>query len=338
MGQKELLEIAKTIVSDDSHFGELFQANANLKALLVNASGIDLKDEMLKYDLPTPNGLAIGPHWAAICMDDLFRTTQFIKGLYKVILEAKKRFPDQRINLLYAGTGPFATLAIPMTALFKSDEIQFTFLDAIEANCEYVKQTVDILKLSEYVRKIECVDAAEYNVGKEVYHILLTECCQSGLSKEPQVAITLNMAHQIHENGIVVPEKITVDFGFINMEENHKRTMAQPYDENYIKVVKNLINLDKPFAIEHKSEKGVLAKNEIIPEEFNSTQDHKAALFTSITIFKGIEVKPFDCAMTYPAFISEIDPVHYADYEAIQFGYKLGKKPDFQQNIVKFSL
>ena len=338
MKEDQLEKIARSIVNPESSFGELFGAIQDLGVLLSEASGLNLQDASQKFDVQTEDGVAIGPHRAAICMNDLLRTCNYIKGLYAAILASKGKNKNQTIKVIYAGCGPFATLAIPIMALFQSDEVQFNLLDVVEGSYKYAKQTINKLNLDAYVSNIECLDASKYQIEEEVFDVLLVECMGPALKKEAQVAITLNLAPQIHKDGIIIPESVNVDFGFIELEENQKRMLNQPYDENYIVKVENLICLDKVFATNNTEDSKVLIGKEIETSELNLNAGHKAALITSIKVFGEIGLKIWDCALTQPVYIKEIEAADFEDYESIQFAYKLGKNPGFQHNIVKFKM
>lgn len=70
--------------------------------------------DVAEDDLRLASGLALSPRLAAQCLLDGPRTAAFLRGTLAAISEALRRFPDEAIEIVYAGTGPFATLALPL--------------------------------------------------------------------------------------------------------------------------------------------------------------------------------------------------------------------------------
>src|SRR6476646_3042240 len=128
MGQ--LRQITDALLLSDDH-EVLDDAVLRLHTLLSATSGLtdDPTDSSSVDDVLLPNGIAISPRDAARCILDSARTSRFLRGIYAALLEAQRLFPDVPIEILYAGCGPFAALAIPLTTQFKADQIQFTLLD-----------------------------------------------------------------------------------------------------------------------------------------------------------------------------------------------------------------
>src|SRR5215207_5762936 len=88
---------------------ELEQSVVRLYSLLSAISGIDEGSTHVSDSLNAllSVGEAISPKGAARCVMDSARTSKFLRGIYAALLEARRRFPDGPIEILYAGCGPF---------------------------------------------------------------------------------------------------------------------------------------------------------------------------------------------------------------------------------------
>ncbi len=185
----------------------------------INSKVAMLHRELEEYDFDslansqleteTQHGLCLSPIEAANCMLDTKRTVMFVRGLRDAIKESQKRNPDQRVSVLYAGCGPFATLALPMTTMFKPEEIGFTLIDIHEESLTYASKLINELGVREYFDELVCTDAIKYKPKKQ-YDVLVTETMGKALLHEPHLAITENLRRTLHEKGILVPEKIAL--------------------------------------------------------------------------------------------------------------------------------
>jgi hypothetical protein len=83
----------------------------------------------------TPAGLAIDTRSAALCIFDMMRTRKFLLGIRDAIDEKLRIDPGQPVTILYAGTGPFATLLTPLITVFRPDQLQMVV--AGDQSCEF---------------------------------------------------------------------------------------------------------------------------------------------------------------------------------------------------------
>lgn len=209
-----LEEIADDLLSGGAGADALNAAAARLYALCSSITGIG--DDSAHPDdaegTQLPDGEAIAPRDAARCVLDGRRTSKFLRGLHAAILQAQDRFPADTIEIFYAGCGPFAPLAVPLTTRFGPAEVRFTLLDVHPRSLDAARRVFQALGKSAFVRDFVQCDATAYrHDGPRPPHVVVVEAMQAALEREPQVAITLNLAPQLRPGGFFLPERITVD-------------------------------------------------------------------------------------------------------------------------------
>jgi len=127
-----------------------------------------------------------------------------------------KPYPFGQVEVLYIGTGPFATLTLPLTARFPSSVLAVHAVDVSQASLDCVARVVRHFEMEDsYPSRIRA-DATTVDWSKHlkrIPHIVVMECMASALLAEPQVAIVQNLVSQIGSNFILVPENIAIDVG-----------------------------------------------------------------------------------------------------------------------------
>ena len=168
-------------------------------------------------------GVALSPLQAANCTLEHIRTVRFIKGTHLAILELLKRFPHEQLNILYAGTGPFATIILPVLSLLPKTSVSLTLLDISSQSIASVKSLFHHLDFNSFVAEILHADAITYTYSSsKKLHMVISETMFEALNREPQIAITANLAKQICKGGIFIPEQINIDllYADFNSEPN----------------------------------------------------------------------------------------------------------------------
>ncbi|MFN0175588.1 MAG: phytanoyl-CoA dioxygenase [Saprospiraceae bacterium] len=293
--------IAQALLGPDGEFLAISGAIKQFFELLMDITRLEPGNDVHREHLILPSGKCIGPYWAALCVKDLMRTKKFVQGLYLGIRAAQQKFPDTTLHVLYAGTGPFATLALPMTALFSPEEVQFTMLEIQPESVRMLHQVIDAFQMGAYVREVLTVDATQYQCPPDQRpHVLICETMQHSLRDEPQVAITMNLAPQLQPGGILIPEQILVWAGFLDKKLVARQLfdLESPRESAYL--LKQLVfTLDKQTPEETLDHGWFPAiEIEISPEE--SARYQNFYLFTQIQVYGAASLQINQSGLNLP--------------------------------------
>jgi hypothetical protein len=276
----------------------------------------------------TSNGLALSPTMAAMCADDFVRTIEFIRGTHAAVVDLRKRFPDRPARVLYAGCGPFATLAVPLMAILSPAEATFTLLDVHPESIASAKSIVDTLGLADSVASFETADAGSYRVcPDQPPDVILMEIMQACLASEPQVAITRHLLKQA-PRAILIPEEVCIEL-----------TLVDPsceFDLDGLERKRGTIQRDRipvapVFVVNRETVKSwdgnrsnqLTASTVRMPDFLE--QRYEPMLFTVIRIYKNHVLKDYDSGLTGPRPLSVVCAIKPGD--TIQFHYELGSHP-----------
>lgn len=322
--QTQLQDIAEQLLHNTEDFSLLLATANGFYDFCVEISGLPESVEAIQL----ASGKAISPNDAATCIRDFLRTARFLQGLEAAILEAQKRFPNTPISILYAGCGPFAPLALAMTARFSAEEIHFTLIDIHQQSLDNAQHLFEQLELSDYLANSRCCDATTYeHPADEPLHIIVTETMQRALDHEPQVAITRQLVPQLCIGGILVPQNICVEAVLCDLSKEFDfQTTGNPLA---LSDAKNRLPLGNLMAlnIETATSGALLEKTCVqVPQTLDFKGD--CMLFTTITVFGDIKLEAYESGITYPMALYEFGKL--SGGERLAFQYAIGEKPGFQ--------
>lgn len=279
-----------------------------------------------------PTGKAINPHTAATCLLDYARTRAFARGVHEAIEAAQKRFAGERIEILYAGTGPFAPLALMQTPFFGPDEVRFTLIDMHQPALSCQARIISVLGLEGYVEETVQTDATEWIPpdGKK-YHIAVAEVMQRALIVEPQVGVTMAVTKHLRPGGLLVPERVELTLCLLKPgAEQYQAEAGVARMPQYFRlsgdsipgakaslpdtdpttggervIIATPFTLTGSIAVEHEiTDAGQIRLPSIrFPDRIFPGQELR--ILTRITTSGGIVLSDYDSALTFPEGISD---------------------------------
>ncbi|MEP6645870.1 MAG: hypothetical protein ABJC12_02175 [Saprospiraceae bacterium] len=329
--REEILNITLPIYDNELDFLRLSGAAKEYKRFLTELASADLDQMKAKDSIVLDHGKAIGTYWAAMCIDDLLRTRQFMRGIDQAV-EDKLKTESRILHILYAGTGPFAALVLPLLFKYQTEKIRYTFIEINPLSFELLHNVISKLKLDGVQINLICADATEYKIDlTNQPDIIISETMQAGLSSEPQVPIFLNLMKQAKEEVTFIPEKIEL---FIGLKK--ERIPAEELQiDDYVKFRK-IFDLSKTAVSERitKTQAGKInfeQKKTII-----ELQDQKGFdsiyLLTEVQVYKEISLRTNESGVTMPKQIFSI-PVTDHKPITIESRYSISTEPKLEYNI-----
>jgi hypothetical protein len=309
--------------------------------LFSHTSGLDEDENINRQDVYLPRGKAIGSVWAGMCVKEMLRTKRFVRGSYLGIKEAMKRFPCRPVHVLYAGTGPFAALAMPLTTVFTSGEVGFTMLEINPQSIKSVNNVIQAFEAEKYVKRIIKCDAGEYNAEEiKPIHMIITETMQNALQKEPQVGITLNLVPQMEPEGVLIPQSIRIDAALMNYKKFNERMLRPELPEqDYCRVIDTVFEVSKDTAAYPGAAEGRKAghykfdaKNISIPGALAEEYRH-LCLLTTIRVYGEEVLTGQQCSLTMPKRILSFEE-RINDNNNVSLRYVLSNNPGFECSIL----
>lgn len=167
-------------------------------------------------DTHLASGKAISPLGAARCVREYRRTAVFLQAMAAVIDDVRARFPGETIHVVEAGCGPLAPLALPFALRYSPEDVVFTLLDVHPVALEGARRVVQALGLAASIRGYVATDATTIRFSAaDRPHLIACEVLLRALTREPQVAVTMNLAPQLRPGGVFVPQRIDVEAALI---------------------------------------------------------------------------------------------------------------------------
>lgn len=314
--KKRLRAITEVFLSEELDYLELSTAIKNYKEFVSELSIFKLEDEEARKNLFFENGVAIGTTWAAMCIDDMMRTKRFIQGIFKAI-EDLRATKTGTLQVFYAGTGPYATLILPLLSYYSPEEIQFTLLEINEISLNNLKQLIKNFGADIYVKAFINADATKYQFEENtVVDLVISETMLRALRKEQQVPIVINLMQQLPETTLLIPQKIEV--GLVYYKSGIEFTPTQKIS-TVIEFTQN------SRFVENKLE--FPAKTILLPPKERDDY-HSLCLATRIQVYKEIYLEEGNSGLTTMENLKFMEEME--GYKEITIQYKVSELPDFE--------
>ena len=333
-----LSQISDILLDETSPSASLREALDAFAQLCSEVSGIepDRSFDAWAGDSLLEDGVAIAPEAAAHCVKDYQRSVVFIRAAHAAIRAARARFANQRIEILYAGCGPFATLLLPLLGRFKVGELDVHLLDIHQQSLDSAQRLIEHFGLQAHRINYVQDDACSYrHPGRP--HIIIAETMQKSLEQEPQVAVTANLAPQLNARGVFIPEKIEVTLCLADLQaESAAFKRGETLDpDTLVKIgrryplatVISLTHQDVAPLLQQAKKSDVTGRTALKPVEvtipdITHLNDLSALLFTRIQVFEQYQLRDYESEITLPLRCTEMAALRAGDrYQAhLQLG------------------
>lgn len=277
-------------------------------------------------------GKALSPVDAARCVWQSSRTTKFIKGIDRAVQDLRERFPGETLNVLYAGCGPLAPLAMPLLARHGWNDLRFTLLDIHSPSLEGARKMAQTFCVDGGIHRWVLGDAAEFSLEEEPYHLIISEVLQQALQNEPQVAVTRNLVNFLRDGGIFIPEEITVSLKFYDIGGFHSSVVDQgaARADEWSHMIGEVFTLTVDTARSWEvSASQIPAATIFVPPA--PTPRSEIFLFTDLRVYGTHTLRTNESSLNIPVVV---DGVIKAGSTA-EFFYEIGREPGLRLRNVR---
>ncbi len=161
----------------------------------------DLGDESV------PAGVLSARNSIEVCLRDEIRSKLFLEGTSAAIAQLEATTEnDRNIEVCDAGCGAIPVLAI--YAALCSDRVHCTAIEMNPESARLANTFVEVFGLQNQIQVIEG-DARKFRPAAQI-DLLISETMDAGLAREPLVDIMSNLQPQVRDDGIILPNGVTV--------------------------------------------------------------------------------------------------------------------------------
>ncbi|WGH76584.1 hypothetical protein P8625_05345 [Tenacibaculum tangerinum] len=324
--KKELLRIASVFLEDTTDYLKLSAAIKEYKNMLLQSIESDMEQEDCKSHIYFENGVAIGTKWAMLCIDDMLRTKKFIRGIDMAIKDQMHQ--KDTLRILYAGTGPFATLLLPLMVKYAEYNIHYDLLEINPLSFKSLKEIIKKLNIETCNITFINDDATKYAIPTNACpDIIVSETMQLALDKEQQVSIFYNLTKQAHPNTVFIPEKIDLFIGTRIKGIDELDTQQKRYQKHHkvFEVSKQAMK-SNDWIIDKTSGKLDFAQRHTVLTDKELSTASEIVVMTEITIYKDIQLTLNESGLTIPKYIKDVSE-NKDKTMTIESQYIIGSEP-----------
>ncbi|MCF4101877.1 hypothetical protein L1I30_09380 [Gillisia sp. M10.2A] len=329
--KEEINRITSQYFCDEIDYEKLNTMSLELKNILKEICDREINNEEGRLDIQLENGKALGTFWAAACIDDIIRTRQFIRGINQAITE--KINENTPLHILYAGTGPFATLILPFIFRYTKQEIKYTLLEINPLSFKILNNVISKFGLEGYNIKLLNEDATKYQIEHDSPDIIISETMQNALAKEQQVPIFYNLMSQVKPNTIFIPEKIEIFIGLrrAGIPSEQLQTKHYQIENKVFEVSKETLDLSKHID-EQTTEVLKFPKIQTILEKERIKAFNDVVFITKIQVYKEEKIGINESGLTTPITILDISK-NQEESVMVETQYTIGDEPQLKFKI-----
>ena len=321
-----MLIVTQILQSSSDDIGMLHPLLAKMGVVLSEISDVDVDtmENIAAGETNTSLGLAVSPVIAAKCLQDIARTRCFIQGI-KQAIDDKLSDNNGSVQILYAGTGPYGLLLLPLLLIYKNAPLSITLMDIHHTSIKAVKKVIKALELEPLVKSIELTDATQWQPEKGLsFDIIISETMKNALKKEPQLFIFAHLQQFLKPQGILIPESINLSAWLTNTGSELRQRLGEQVDFLPIKIA-DFYQYNKNAAAQLNQQGIACLKSEWqIPAFSKKHRDLK--LSTDIQVYQQHQLKEFQSDLTCNEnfFECKLQPG-----KKLYFDYKMQPEPHF---------
>lgn len=330
--KNEIIRVTLEYFEDNLDYHKLFESSKEYKQLLYDICGEDMDSEKGRVDMEFDNGKALGTLWAALCVDDLVRTRQFVRGINKAIQD--KINNKKPLHILYAGTGPFATLILPFLFKYSKEDITYTLVEVNPFSFKILQTVISKLELKEGCVKLVQEDATKYQIDqKNKPDIIISETMQNALAKEQQVSIFLNLMKQVNYESIFIPERIEL---FIGLKKGG--VLEEEIEIKHYKKNKKIFDVSKEamFTLNRNDSEAcseiLFSKKQVIIQKEELKGYSQIVLITEIQVYGSEKISVNQSGLTTPIILKSLSN-NLEDSITIDTQYIISAQPKLDYQI-----